>query len=120
MDKEALAMTNRDDLVAAAIRLRAAREAMDLSQEDVANAIDLSFSTVSNVERAKSFPSRKLMVYFFREHRIDFNFLIAGNYAQLPGDVLDRLWPALARVQAQTGLLRDSDRPQIALKLIAV
>lgn len=95
-EKQALARTGDMGIAACAIRLRAARHAADLSQTGLANALGLKRTTnISNMEKALTYPNREVMSYFFREHRIDFNFLMSGHYSQLPGDVQDRLFPAL-------------------------
>jgi DNA-binding XRE family transcriptional regulator len=95
-EKQALAHTGDMGIAACAIRLRAARHAAQLTQTDLANALGLKRTTnISNMEKALTYPNREVMSYFFREHRIDFNFLMSGHYAQLPGDLQDRLFPAL-------------------------
>lgn len=93
--KEQLARKNDDGLEAAAIRIRAARKLAGLDQKQVAKACGLKNTVISNAENGATFPSRALMGYYFRAHRIDYNFLFMGHFAQLPGDVQDRLWPAL-------------------------
>jgi hypothetical protein len=50
------------------------------------------------------------MRYFFRSHRIDFNFLIHGEFAQLPADVQDRLFSALEALSSGQGQTEDSDQ----------
>lgn len=94
--KQQLAHTGSLDAAASAIRLRAARMAAGLSQKQLAKALGMPRTTnISNMERALSFPNREIMSFLWREHRIDFNFLMSGSYAQLPGDVQDRLFAAL-------------------------
>lgn len=96
-EKSRLSRIYDTGIVAAAIRLRAARLACNLSQAEVARALGLPRTTnINNMENAVTFPNRDIMEYYFREHRIDYNFLMAGAYSQLPGDVQDRLFPALA------------------------
>lgn len=83
-------------LEACAIRLKAARLASSMSQIELAAALGYDRSTnISNMETGKNHPNREVMSWLWREKRIDFNFLMAGLYAQLPGDVQDRLFPAL-------------------------
>lgn len=94
--KQALARTGDLSIVACAIRLKAARLMSGQSQMEVARHLGLKRTTnISNMELALSHPNREIMSYFFREHRVDFNFLMSGHYAQLPGDVQERLFPAL-------------------------
>lgn len=113
-DKPAYARTGDTGLVACAIRLRAARSACGLTQKDVANAIGLGRTTnISNMETALSYPNREIMSFFYREHRIDFNFLMAGLYAQLPGDVQERLFPALEAAASEWDRREDSGRAAV-------
>lgn len=94
--KEALAHTAKMDAAACAIRIKAARVAAGLTQVQLAEALGLNRTTnISNMEKALSLPNREVMSYFWREHRIDFNFLIYGLYSGLASDVQDRLFPAL-------------------------
>ncbi|SIT11327.1 helix-turn-helix domain-containing protein [Paracoccus saliphilus] len=94
--KHSLAHTGDMGIVACAIRLKAARYAANLMQTELARSLGLKRTTnISNMEKAHTFPNREIMSYFFKEHRIDFNFLMSGHYSQLPGDVQDRLFPAL-------------------------
>lgn len=95
-EKEQLARTRDSSMEAASMRFRAARRAIGLSQEQFGAAIGKGKAAINNAEKARSFPSRDMMLFLHREHRIDFNFLIVGEYAQLPGDVQDRLFSALA------------------------
>lgn len=100
--KEKLARTGDMNIVACAIRLRAARVVAKLTQQQLAEALGNKRSTnISNMEKALSFPNREVMRFFFREHRIDFNFMMSGHYAQLPGDVQDQLFPALEAASSE-------------------
>lgn len=115
-DKTAVAFTGRSDEVAVAIRMKAARLVANLSQKELANAVDRQISNVSNVERAKNLPGWGIMLYFHHAHRIDVNFLMTGNYAQLPGDVQSEIFPHLVDIVKATNLLDDSHRPRIEQK----
>lgn len=94
-EKERLAMTRDDSTKASAIRMLAARKLTGLSQDDLGKQGKVKKAAISNIEKGKSYPSRALMVYLFREHRIDFNFIIYGHFSQLPADVTERLFPLL-------------------------
>lgn len=96
-DKERLALHRDMEKEAASLRIRAARLAVGLSQEEVARQIGrkMTKQKIRNAEAAANYPPHDLMRYYYREHRIDFNFLMHGDYAQLPGDVQERLFPAL-------------------------
>ena len=100
-EKERLARKGQMTIVACAIRLRAARYAGNLEQQDLAKLGGVSKSALSNTERGDSFPSRDVMAHLYRAHRIDFNFILNGDFAQLPGDVQDRLFPELARAETE-------------------
>lgn len=76
------------------IRLIAARKAVDLGQKDVAEAIGVAKQTYHSQE-ARGAPSIKTGRYFYRAHRIDFNYLFNGDFDQLPSDVRDKLSAAL-------------------------
>ena len=95
-EKRALAMTGRSDSEAAGLRVCAARLFAGLSKAELAESIGRGRTLVANIERGLSFPSRELMLFFYQEHRLDFNYFIVGDYAQLPAGVLDRLFDCLA------------------------
>lgn len=95
-EKERLAHKNDTGLAACAIRLRAARSVAGLGSKDMAAECGVSKTVYSNAENGETYPNRDVMKHFYRAYRIDFNFLINGDFAQLPGDVQTRLFPALA------------------------
>ena len=49
------------------------------------------------------------MLYFKRNHRIDFNFFMDGDWVQLPGDVQSKLFPILQELHAETDQVESSD-----------
>lgn len=120
MDKNTLAMAGRSDVIATAIRMKAARLAAGLSQDALADAMGQGISSISNIERARNFPGWPILIYFFEEHRVDLNFLVTGAYSQLPGDVQERLFSQLVRIHADTTLLDDSGPRQTAIRLLEV
>lgn len=94
--KARLARLNDMGNEATAIRLRAAFIASGIRQhKDLAKAAGISKTVLSNAMAGLTYPNRDLMKYLFRAHRIDFQFMMNGDFAQLPGDVQDRLFPAL-------------------------
>jgi transcriptional regulator with XRE-family HTH domain len=101
-EKKRLARTGDAEKPAAAIRLRAARAAIQFSQEQLGKAGGVKKAAISNAESGSVFPNRTVMQFLNREHRIDFNFLINGDFVQLPGDVQDRLFFALANLESAT------------------
>lgn len=103
-EKERLARRNDMTMEACAIRLRAARIFAGFKQQrDAAVAMNMKPTTYNNMEKGLSFPSREVMRFFYRAHRIDFNFLINGDFAQLPSDVHEPLFQALADAESEWG-----------------
>ena len=94
--KEQLARTRDTSKEAAAIRLKAARLVTKLGQQAFGEACGVSKAAISNAEKARSYPGREAMIFLHREHRIDFNFMIAGEFVQLPTDVQEQLFRALS------------------------
>lgn len=94
-EKERLARTGDMSDEACGLRLRAARESTGRSLSVMAGDIGIGETTYQNAEAGRNSPSLKTMRHFYREHRIDFNFLVYGLYNQLPSDVQERLFPAL-------------------------
>ncbi|MEC8039818.1 MAG: helix-turn-helix transcriptional regulator, partial [Pseudomonadota bacterium] len=93
--KCSLAKTGDADHEASSIRLRAARSAIGFSQEQLGVAGGVKKTAIANAEQGRAFPGRDVLIYLYREHRIDLNFMINGDFVQLPGDVQDRLFAAL-------------------------
>ncbi|PIL20411.1 hypothetical protein P775_09740 [Puniceibacterium antarcticum] len=81
------------------VRLIAARRAVNLEQKEVADATGVAKQTYHSQE-ARGAPSIKTGRYFYRAHRIDFNYLLYGDFAQLPNDVVESLTQALASQNA--------------------
>lgn len=101
-EKRRLARTGDADKEAAGIRLRAARRVSGLSQEDLGSAGGVKKAAISNAEKGMAYPNRSVLVYLHREFRIDFNFMIHGDFAQLPGDIQDLLFDALSDVESES------------------
>jgi transcriptional regulator with XRE-family HTH domain len=100
-EKRRLARTGDADKDAAAFRFRAARRVSGLSQEGLGKAGGVKKAAVSNAEKGMAFPNRSVLLYLHREFRIDLNFMIHGDFAQLPGDVQDLLFDALAALESE-------------------
>lgn len=99
--KEQLSLRGDTGLAACAIRLRAALIYMGVAQKELAAEAGVSPTVLNNAIAGITFPSRDVMVYLYRAQRIDFNFIIHGDFAQLPGDVQERLFPALATAASE-------------------
>jgi len=113
-DKIRLAHTHDLGVSACAIRLRAARALTGLKQKELAEKLPwLSTTNLNNMENGTSFPNRQIMEYYYREHRVDFNFLIGGLYAQLPGDVQEQLFVALEAANSEWDRKQHSGRNRV-------
>ncbi|MFC4668361.1 helix-turn-helix domain-containing protein [Seohaeicola nanhaiensis] len=93
--KQRLAHKDDTGLAACAIRLRAARAVTGKQAQQLAREVGVSKTVYSNAENGLTYPNRDVMKHLYRSYRIDFNFLINGDFAQLPGDLQERLFPAL-------------------------
>ena len=67
---------------------------------------------LSNAENGLTYPSREILSTFWRSYRIDFNFMINGDFATLPADVQERLFPALEAATNEWGRKEGSDQAQ--------
>ncbi|WP_300067799.1 XRE family transcriptional regulator [uncultured Ruegeria sp.] len=94
--KELLAKTGDISPEAIRERLIAARHMTGLQQNEIARALGVSKTTYHSQE-SRGAPSIKAMRYYYRQHRIDFNYLLHGDFAQLPLDVQERLFDALSK-----------------------
>ena len=94
-EKETLTRQRDTSDEAVAVRLKAAVTVTGLRQNEIAAALNLSSKTL-NSQIMKGRPSIDLMAFLYREHRIDFNFVLFGDFAQLPSDVQAELLTALA------------------------
>lgn len=94
-DKIALTRQGDMSLEACTIRLRAARLVTGMQQKEFAAAASVGKTAYNNMEAGLSFPSRDVMKYLYRGHRIDFNFILHGDFAQLPADVQAALFAQL-------------------------
>lgn len=100
--KIALSRINDMGLAATAIRLRAAFLASGLEKyQDLAQSAGVSKTVLSNALAGMTYPNREIMKYLYRAHRIDFNFMMNGDFSQLPGDVQDRLFSALVTANSE-------------------
>ncbi len=101
-EKEALAHRGKMDVKASAIRVKAARYAAGYDRQlDFAKACGISKTSYNNIEKGVQFPNREVMKFLYRAHRIDFNFVMNGDFAQLPGDVQNALFSGLERANAE-------------------
>lgn len=109
-EKQRLARQNDTGLAASAIRLRAARKVVGKGQIDMAKEYGVTNKVLSNAENGLTYPSRDILSTLWRSYRIDFNFMINGDFAQLPADVQDRLFAALEVATSEWDRKEDSGR----------
>ena len=111
---EKVRLARKDDtgLEACAIRLRAARIFTGRQSKDLAKDCGVSKTVFSNAEGGSTYPNRDVMKHLFRAYRIDFNFMMNGDFVQLPGDVQEQLFPALEAAEIEWDRRERSDRPQ--------
>ncbi len=112
--KERLARRGDMSRDAMAYRLKAAREATGMGPKALADHMGegMTKQKLGNAERGDNEPPKALMRYFYRAHRIDFNFLIHGDFAQLPADVQERLFDVLEASANARDPGQDSDQDE--------
>ena len=109
--KSRLARINDSSVEAVAIRLRAAHKVTGYEKHgQLAEACGIKKTTLSNAMNAHNHPSIAVLSYLYRAHRIDFNFMMLGLFAQLPGDVQDALFPALQDATREWDQKENSNR----------
>lgn len=101
-EKERLARRHDDSKEACAARLAAALLTTGMRQKDVASQAGIGEASISNAKKALNYPTMPIMRWLYRAHRIDFNFLMAGEFSQLPADVQERLFGALRRLDLES------------------
>lgn len=99
-EKERLSRLGDSSKDAIAFRLKVVRAMIGMSQTELAAEVGLKYTTYNSQEKAGS-PSVALMRYLYRAHRVDFNFILHGDFAQLPSDVQNNLFEALANAETQ-------------------
>ena len=107
--KESLTRLGDMSKEACAQRLVSARLTSGLSQLEVSQQAGIANNSLNNMERGRQFPNREIMRYFYRAHRIDFNFLMHGDFSQLPQDVQADLFSKLKGASSATDQTPDSN-----------
>ena len=97
--KNQLAMRGISTKDAAAIRVKAARLSIKMTQKELGEKIHRQMAQICNIEKGLSYPPWTLMVYLYEEHRIDINFIVSGSYSTLPADVQEQLFSTLSGLQ---------------------
>ena len=91
---------------ACATRLAVARAATGMTKTEFCKAAGVSLTSFLNAEAARSYPSRTVMLYLHRNHRIDFNFILHGDFQQLPAEVQAVLLEMLEKTKEMKALNR--------------
>lgn len=71
-------------------RLYIALEALGLSQSDLASAIGFQNSSITNMVKARQFPSRDVMLHLYFNYGVDFNFIYVGDVVNLREKIVER------------------------------
>ncbi len=58
-------------------RFKKIRKILDMSQEELANFLNVTKQAISNIENSKSLPSISVMAKLAKEYNINLNYLIA-------------------------------------------
>lgn len=101
-EKEALTQRSIVSSEAISRRLKAARMVAEPKQKEFAAQVGLN-PTTYNSQETKGAPSIKVMEYLYRNHRIDFNFVLYGDFLTLPGDVQAALFSTLREIDSGEG-----------------
>jgi Helix-turn-helix. len=101
---------------ACAVRLLAARLSTGMTQSEASQQSGVPTNSLNNMERGRQFPNREIMRFYFRAHRIDFNFLMHGDFAQLPADIQAQIFDALPTAKRALDQTTDSDQSESKLR----
>lgn len=115
-EKEQLCRLGDMSKEACSARLVAARLVTGLSQLDASDQAGIPNNSLNNMEKARQFPNREIMRYYYRAHRIDFNFLMHGDFSQLPQDVQSALFSKLLAGRNELDQKLGSDQTRASTK----
>lgn len=110
--KDQLSLRDDSSIEACAIRLSAARKAIGMAQQAMAEAAQVKATALNNAEKARNYPNMATMLYLHRYHGIDFNFMIAGDYSRLPAALVPAIFDTLAEEHRTRGRTPSSSSPQ--------
>ncbi|MEP4195920.1 MAG: helix-turn-helix transcriptional regulator [Aliishimia sp.] len=91
-DREAAARTGDTSAEACGVRLTMAMNAAELSQKELSAQVNKGHTSISNQQNGRQFPSRDVMMYFYKFHDIDFNFFYVGKFSHFPPELQERLF----------------------------
>jgi transcriptional regulator with XRE-family HTH domain len=92
-----------DFMRAAGLRLRAVREALDKTQDQMAEEIGVERNAYANWEGGTRTPQVAAMVRLLRVQRISLDWIYAGVFGALPGDLQPRIFAAANAIGAPLG-----------------
>ncbi len=78
-------------IAACAHRLHLSLSALNISQSELASAVGFQNSSITNMVKARQFPSRDVMLYLYFQYGVDFNFMFIGDVVNLRKAFVDRL-----------------------------
>jgi transcriptional regulator with XRE-family HTH domain len=115
-EKEMLTQLGDMGKNACSVRLLAARMSTGMTQSEASQQSGVPTNSLNNMERGRQFPNREIMRFYFRAHRIDFNFLMHGDFAQLPADVQAQIFDALPSAKRALDQTTNSDQSESKLR----
>jgi transcriptional regulator with XRE-family HTH domain len=93
-------MQNKDDRILKSQigeRFRTFRESLRKTQKEVADELDIYQSTVTNIEKGKTFPKISYLTYLYERYGLNQNWLITGDgdmvFQKLTGQEGDPIFP---------------------------
>lgn len=94
-------MQNKDDTILKSQigkRFRKFRESLRKTQKDVADELNIYQSTITNIEKGKTFPKLSYLTYLYQQYQLNQNWLITGDGEMLLQRLVDEkgssLFPA--------------------------
>lgn len=81
-------------------RLVATRRMTGLTAKQLAQNAGIKYTTYVSQEKAGS-PSIRLMTYYLRAFQVDYNFILGGDPARLPADVLQGIAEQLSEPEGK-------------------
>jgi transcriptional regulator with XRE-family HTH domain len=98
---EQLALPGDISKEAVGLRMAAGLKVANLKQAELARAINRTQGAIGNAVAGSNYPSIDALQELYRLTRVDFNFFLVGQTAQLPADVQARLLYALEAVHRE-------------------
>jgi len=71
-------------------RFRKFRESLRKTQLQLATELNVYQSTITNIEKGKTFPKISYLSHFYEKYRLNMNWLMTGKGDMLVPDVLDK------------------------------